>query len=101
VGLGLGEIGRLLGVLRQLVEAGNTVVLVEHDLDVIAAADWIVDLGPEAADEGGRIVVAGTPAEVMATAGSHTGRHLARHLESGGIDGSSRRPGRAPGARAG
>jgi excinuclease ABC subunit A len=101
VGLGLGEIGRLLGVLRQLVEAGNTVVLVEHDLDVIAAADWIVDLGPEAADEGGRIVVAGTPAEVMAAPGSHTGRHLARHLEAGGIDGSSRRPGRAPGARAG
>jgi excinuclease ABC subunit A len=101
VGLGLGEIGRLLGVLRQLVEAGNTVVLVEHDLDVIAAADWIVDLGPEAADEGGRIVVAGTPAEVMAAPGSHTGRHLARHLGAGGIDESFRRPGHTHGARAG
>ena len=81
VGLGLGEIGRFLGVLRQLVEAGNTVVVVEHDLDVIAAADWIVDLGPEAADGGGRVVVAGTPADVMKAPGSHTGRHLAQHLE--------------------
>jgi excinuclease ABC subunit A len=81
VGLGLGEIGRFLGVLGQLVEAGNTVVVVEHDLDVIAAADWIVDLGPEAADGGGRVVVAGTPAEVMKAPGSHTGHHLARHLE--------------------
>ena len=101
VGLGLGEIGRLLGVLRQLVEAGNTVVLVEHDLDVIAAADWIVDLGPEAADEGGRIVVAGTPAEVMATPGSHTGRHLARHLERRDSGGGGTTSGRDPGARAG
>jgi excinuclease ABC subunit A len=81
VGLGLGEIGRFLGVLGQLVEAGNTVVVVEHDLDVIAAADWIVDLGPEAADGGGRVVVAGTPAEVMKYPGSHTGHHLAQHLE--------------------
>jgi excinuclease ABC subunit A len=81
VGLGLGEIGRFLGVLGQLVEAGNTVVVVEHDLDVIAAADWIVDLGPEAANAGGCVVVAGTPAEVMKVAGSHTGRHLAQHLE--------------------
>jgi len=81
VGLGLGEIGRFLGVLGQLVEAGNTVVVVEHDLDVIAAADWIVDLGPEAADAGGRVVVAGTPADVMKAPGSHTGRHLARHMD--------------------
>ena len=81
VGLGLGEIGRFLGVLGQLVEAGNTVVVVEHDLDVIAAADWIVDLGPEAADGGGRVVVAGTPTDVMQAPGSHTGRHLSQHLE--------------------
>ncbi len=101
VGLGLGEIERLLGVLAQLVEAGNTVVLVEHDLDVIGAADWIVDLGPEAGDAGGRVVVAGTPADVIATPASHTGRHLARHLqaarETGTVSGST--PGR--GSRAG
>ncbi|MBT8479306.1 MAG: excinuclease ABC subunit UvrA [Gemmatimonadetes bacterium] len=82
VGLGLGEIERLLGVLQQLVEGGNTVVVVEHDLDVIAAADWILDLGPEAAEAGGRIVVAGPPADVMAAPGSHTGRHLALHLQA-------------------
>ena len=91
---------RLLGVLRQLVEAGNTVVLVEHDLDVIAAADWIVDLGPDAANEGGRIVATGTPEEVAATPGSHTGRYLAEHaaaLSAGG----SRLPNRPPDSRAG
>jgi excinuclease ABC subunit A len=81
VGLGLGEIERLLGVLRQLVEAGNTVVLVEHNLDVIAAADWVIDLGPEAGAAGGRLVVAGTPADVMAASSSHTGRYLASHLD--------------------
>jgi excinuclease ABC subunit A len=81
VGLGLGEIERLLGVLRQLVEAGNTVVLVEHNLDVIAAADWVIDLGPEAGAAGGRLVVAGTPADVMAASSSHTGRYLAFHLD--------------------
>jgi excinuclease ABC subunit A len=100
VGLGLGEIERLLAVLRQLVEAGNTVVLVEHDLDVIAAADWVVDLGPEAADEGGRIVVSGTPADVIATPGSHTGRHLARHLEIAQAAAAVPSPG-DPDARAG
>jgi excinuclease ABC subunit A len=101
VGLGLGEIERLLGVLRQLVDAGNTVVLVEHDLDVIAAADWIVDLGPEAADGGGRVVAAGTAADVIAAPGSHTGRYLARHIEDGsaGRKASSSTP--DPGTRAG
>lgn len=100
VGLGLGEIERLLAVLRQLVEAGNTVVLVEHDLDVIAAADWVVDLGPEAANEGGRIVVSGTPADVIATPGSHTGCYLARHLEIAQAAAAVPRPG-DPDARAG
>jgi len=83
VGLGMGEVERLLGVLRHLVEGGNTVLLVEHDMDVIAAADWIVDLGPEAADAGGRIVAAGAPRDVMATPGSHTGRYLDRHCRDG------------------
>jgi excinuclease ABC subunit A len=97
-GLGLGEIGRLLSVIDQLVDAGSTVVLVEHDLDVIAAADWIIDLGPEAAADGGRVVASGPPADVMACPGSHTGRYLLRHL--------SVAPGRGPegrdtGARAG
>jgi len=79
-GLGVGEVDRLIGVLRQLTEAGHTVIVVEHNLDVIAAADWIVDLGPEAADEGGQIVAEGPPSAIASVAGSHTGRYLARHL---------------------
>jgi excinuclease ABC subunit A len=81
VGLGAGEVQRLIGVLNQLVEAGGTVVVIEHNLDLIAAADWIVDLGPEAADEGGRIVAEGTPKRIMAAKGSHTGRFLRRRAE--------------------
>ena len=98
VGLGLGEIGRLLDVLDQLVSAGHTVVVVEHDLDVVSAADWVIDVGPEAAGDGGRIVVSGTPADVMACPGSHTGRHLLRHRS-----GAASTDGGAPdtGARAG
>ncbi|MGI9037372.1 MAG: excinuclease ABC subunit UvrA, partial [Gemmatimonadota bacterium] len=81
VGLGAGEVQRLIGVLNQLVEAGGTVVVIEHNLDLIAAADWIVDLGPEAADEGGRIVAEGTPQRIMAAEGSHTGRFLRQRAE--------------------
>jgi len=97
----VGEIERLLAVLRQLVDAGNTVVLVEHDLDVISAADWIVDLGPEAADGGGRVVAAGTTADVIAAPGSHTGRYLARHLEHGSAARKASCSTPDPGTRAG
>ena len=76
VGLGLGEIAKLMGVLRQLVAAGHTVLIVEHNLDVIAGADWIVDLGPGAAEEGGRIVAEGPPSTVAAAPGSQTGACL-------------------------
>jgi excinuclease ABC subunit A len=79
-GLGAGEVDRLVGVLRQLTEAGHTVVVVEHNLDVIARADWIVDLGPEAGEEGGRIVAEGPPSSVASEARSHTGRYLQRYL---------------------
>jgi excinuclease ABC subunit A len=79
-GLGAGEVDRLVGVLRQLTEAGHTVVVVEHNMDVIARADWIVDLGPEAAEEGGRIVAEGPPPTVATEARSHTGRYLQRYL---------------------
>jgi excinuclease ABC subunit A len=80
-GLGAGEVARLVGVLRQLTEAGHTVIVVEHNLDVIASADWIVDLGPEAAAGGGRIIAAGPPGEIATAEVSHTGRYLRRHLE--------------------
>lgn len=70
------DVLKLLDVLQALVEAGNTVIVIEHQIDVIRAADWIVDLGPEAGDEGGRIVAAGPPEDVARATGSHTGRYL-------------------------
>ncbi|HVA48961.1 MAG TPA: excinuclease ABC subunit UvrA [Pirellulales bacterium] len=79
-GLHFADIRMLLKVLHDFVDAGNTVLVVEHNLDVIKTADWLIDLGPEGGDEGGRIVAAGTPEEVMQAAESHTGRALARHL---------------------
>ncbi len=75
-GLHFGDVQRLLTVLNRLVEAGNTVVVIEHNLDVIRCADHIVDLGPEGGDGGGRVVAEGPPAKVAAVAESHTGRYL-------------------------
>ncbi len=75
-GLHQDDVRVLLGVLDRLVEAGNTVVVVEHHLDVIKTADWVIDLGPDGGDEGGRLLAAGTPEEVAACAESHTGRYL-------------------------
>jgi len=86
VGLGLGEIETLVSVLRELVGAGNTVLVVEHNLDVIAKADWIIDLGPEAAADGGRIVAEGPPASIAAVPESHTGRYLRRYLKGVGAE---------------
>ena len=75
-GLHFHDIRLLLKVLLQLRDAGNTVVVIEHNLDVIRTADWLLDLGPEGGSGGGMVVVTGTPEEVAATAGSHTGRFL-------------------------
>ena len=66
----------LLDVLQALVERGNTVVVIEHNLDVIKSADWIVDLGPEGGEAGGRVVAAGTPEDVARATGSHTGEAI-------------------------
>jgi excinuclease ABC subunit A len=79
-GLHFADVEKLLEVLHRLVEGGNTVVVIEHNLDVIKTADWIVDLGPEGGDRGGRIIAAGTPEAVAATDGSATGEYLARVL---------------------
>ncbi|MFP5342476.1 MAG: excinuclease ABC subunit UvrA [Candidatus Limnocylindria bacterium] len=79
-GLHFADVEKLLEVLHRLVDGGNTVVVIEHNLDVIKTADWIVDLGPEGGDRGGRIVAAGTPEAVAATPGSATGEYLARVL---------------------
>mgnify|MGYP005839663937 FL=1 len=82
VGLHMADVERLLMVLGRLVDAGNTVVVIEHNLDVIKTADWVIDLGPEGGDAGGRIVAEGTPEEVAATPESYTGQYLKKALES-------------------
>jgi excinuclease ABC subunit A len=79
-GLHFHDIQLLLNVLHRLRDAGNTVVVIEHNLDVIKTADWVIDLGPEGGDGGGRIVACGTPEQVAATPGSHTGQALAHAL---------------------
>ncbi|MEJ2502696.1 MAG: excinuclease ABC subunit UvrA, partial [Gemmatimonadota bacterium] len=80
-GLSGPEVHKLVGVLQKLVDAGHTVVVIEHNLDVVRAADWILDLGPEAGPDGGRIVAAGRPREVARVVASHTGRYLRRVLD--------------------
>jgi excinuclease ABC subunit A len=79
-GLHLDDVKRLLGVLNRLVDAGNTVLVVEHHVDVIKSADWVIDLGPEGGDEGGEIIAEGTPEMVAQTSGSYTGKFLAEVL---------------------
>lgn len=81
-GLHFHDIAVLLDVLNKLVDAGNTVVVIEHNLDVIKTADWVVDMGPEGGEGGGMIVVQGTPAQVAACPDSHTGRYLRPLLNS-------------------
>jgi excinuclease ABC subunit A len=81
VGLHMADVERLIAVLHRLADAGNTVLVVEHNLDVIAQADWVVDLGPEAGPAGGRVVVAGAPARIAAHRNSRTGNELTKFLE--------------------
>jgi len=80
-GLHFADVQRLLEVLGRLVDAGNSVVVIEHNLDVIKTADHLIDLGPEGGEEGGEVVATGTPEEVAAVAGSYTGRFLAELVE--------------------
>jgi excinuclease ABC subunit A len=79
-GLHFDDVGKLLGVLHRLVDAGNTVIVIEHNLDVIRSADYIVDLGPEGGPLGGKLVASGTPEEVAKCKGSSTGTFLKRAL---------------------
>jgi excinuclease ABC subunit A len=90
-GLHFADVQRLLDVLGRLVDAGNTVVVIEHNLDVIKTADWLVDLGPEGGEGGGEVVATGTPEEVAAVAGSYTGRFLSELVEPAKRKRSSRR----------
>lgn len=80
-GLHFDDINRLLQVLTKLVLMGNTVVVIEHNLDVIKSADWVIDLGPEGGDEGGLIVAQGTPEDIMANQDSYTGQFLKTHYD--------------------
>ncbi|MSP92718.1 MAG: excinuclease ABC subunit UvrA [Myxococcales bacterium] len=79
-GLHFDDVGKLLEVLQRLVDKGNTVLVIEHHMDLVRAADWVVDLGPEGGGGGGRVVAAGTPEQVATVAASHTGRVLAAAL---------------------
>jgi len=79
-GLHFDDIKKLLQVLNQLVDKGNTVLIIEHNLDVIKSVDWIIDLGPEGGDKGGEIVAVGTPRDVAKVKKSHTGQYLAKIL---------------------
>jgi excinuclease ABC subunit A len=81
-GLHFADVEHLLGVLGRLVDAGNTVVVIEHNLDVIKTADWVIDLGPEGGDAGGQIVAVGTPEEIAAHPDSYTGQHLKHVLKA-------------------
>jgi len=80
-GLHFQDIARLMEVLKRLVDLGNTIVIIEHNLDVIKNADWIIDLGPEGGDQGGRLVAAGPPSEIIRVEASHTGRYLKEVLK--------------------
>ena len=79
-GLHFVDIAKLLEVLFKLRDGGNTLIVIEHNLEVIKCADWIIDLGPEGGSAGGRIIGAGTPEEIAVLPGSHTGRYLADKL---------------------
>ena len=75
-GLHFEDIRMLLKVLSELVDRGNSVLVIEHNLDVIKTADWVIDIGPEGGDDGGRIIATGTPEHVATTRGSYTGQYL-------------------------
>ena len=80
-GLHFADVDKLLNILDRLVEMGNTVIIIEHNLDVIASADWIIDLGPDGGEKGGQIVAAGTPSELAASTGSYTAAYLKSKLK--------------------
>ncbi|HTQ96699.1 MAG TPA: ATP-binding cassette domain-containing protein, partial [Candidatus Acidoferrum sp.] len=88
-GLHFDDVRKLVDVLQRLVDLGNTVLIIEHNLDVIKQADWIIDLGPEGGQGGGRIVAQGTPEHVARTKKSYTGQALVRFLHLNGASGAS------------
>jgi excinuclease ABC subunit A len=81
VGLHAADVHKLIEVLQRLVDTGNSVLIIEHNLEIIKTADWIIDLGPEGGDRGGELIAEGTPEEIAAEAGSYTGQFLKSHLK--------------------
>src|SRR5439155_6986203 len=81
-GLHFDDIAKLLAALQRLIENGGSLLIIEHNLDVIQAADWVIDLGPEGGALGGYVVATGTPEDIARSAGSHTGRFLAQTEEA-------------------
>jgi len=79
-GLHMQDVDNLISLLDRLVDSGRTVIVIEHNLDVVARADWVIDLGPGAGHDGGRVVFEGLPADLVAAGGTLTGRHLAEHV---------------------
>ena len=79
-GLHFADVHKLIEILHRLAEGGNTVVVIEHNLDVIKTADYIIDIGPEGGDKGGTIVAVGTPEEVAQNPKSYTGQYVAKYL---------------------
>ncbi len=89
-GLHFDDVRKLLDVLHRLTDLGNTVIIIEHNLDVIRNADWILDLGPEGGEEGGRIVAQGTPEQVARVKKSYTGQALTAYFNGSSRNGSEK-----------
>ena len=80
-GLHFADVHKLIEILHRLTDGGNTVLVIEHNLDVIKTADYIIDIGPDGGDRGGTVIAQGTPEEVAETVGSYTGTYIKRYLE--------------------
>jgi len=91
-GLHFEDVRRLLQVLDRLVDLGNTVLVIEHNMDIIKNADWLIDLGPEGGEKGGRLVYQGPTRAIVNCSGSYTGFYLKQVLEGGSLDRVSSRP---------
>jgi excinuclease ABC subunit A len=83
-GLHFDDIAKLLAAFRKLLESGSSLLVIEHNLDVIKSADWLIDMGPEGGDMGGKVIATGTPEQVARNQQSHTGRFLSRALNANG-----------------
>ena len=81
VGLHAADVHKLIEVLQRLVDTGNSVLIIEHNLDIIKIADWLIDLGPEGGDRGGELIAEGTPEQIMKVKDSYTGKYLKAHMK--------------------